>query len=504
MIVLRWIARLRMHRIARQLAAPRATQEATLQTILCNLRDTRQARDLNLPTTLDADSFRAGVPVHDYAYYAPYINAIAQGERSVLTRDAPVWMGQTGGTTNDPKPVPVNRDLLRAYRRFNRDMLFRYAVERQRFAFLDRRLYVIAAIPTGEKTAGGTPLARATSIMTRSAPWFMRRRYVPGNAAQTGLDAKQKVSRACTDGWRHRELIRMAVGMTPNLLSAWEHLLEHARNRGMDDPVLSDVLPNLQVAFHGGSSFSLYQSNMQAMTGNTIDQRNVYASVETPIAYQWSQDDPGLVPALDVAFLEFLPEDQEAAPHPHTRLIDEVETGVAYSVLLTTRGGLLRYRIGDRVMFTALDPPRLKVLGREVERLDLCGEKLNVEQAECALAEAGSRCAATVADFAACPAVDSAGDPRIAHQWVIETETPPPDATRFAAALDTALGACNPWYATLRVEDALLEEPEVIFVPPGTFRRYMDHCLTYGQQKVLHLQPDRSRIDALLAEASTG
>lgn len=501
MLLLKWLARARMRRVARQLAAPHATQSALLQTILAKLHGTRIARDLGLAAVHDPDTFRAVVPVTGYPFYAPYIKAIEEGERSVLFRGRPAWIGQTGGTTGQPKPVPIGRDLLRAFRRFNRDMMFRYAVERGHFDLLGGRMFLIAATPSGQRAACGVPYARATWFMARSAPWLVRRRYVPDIAAVAARDPGEKARRTRSEGWRQRTAIRVAAGMTPYLLSAWEHLLDHARELGDPQPELARILPNLRVAFHGGTSFGLYQARMASITGDAIDHRNIYAATETPIAYQWTQDDPGLVPALDAAFLEFLPDGQEGEQHPRTQLINEVETGVPYTLLLTTRGGLLRYRIGDRVMFTSLDPPRFEVMGREQERLDLSDEKLSVEQAEEALAEAGRASGIVVADFVVCPAADAAGRPRLAHQWIIETDAPPADVAQFGAALEATLGARNPRYAELRGSDAILEPPQLTFVPPGTFRRYMESTLTYGQQKVLHLQPDRARITALLAQA---
>jgi hypothetical protein len=80
------------------------------------------------------------------------------------------------------------------------------------------------------------------------------------------------------------------------------------------------------------------------------------------------------VAAATSHFYEFI-EQPGAAP----RLLHELEENHEYSVLLTTGGGLYRYRLGDRVRVTgfAENTPLLEFLGKEDGVSDLCGEKLS-------------------------------------------------------------------------------------------------------------------------------
>jgi hypothetical protein len=61
------------------------------------------------------------------------------------------------------------------------------------------------------------------------------------------------------------------------------------------------------------------------------------------------------------------------------RLLHELEENHEYAVLLTTGGGLYRYRLGDRVRVVgfASNTPLLEFLGKEDGISDLCGEKLS-------------------------------------------------------------------------------------------------------------------------------
>jgi hypothetical protein len=81
----------------------------------------------------------------------------------------------------------------------------------------------------------------------------------------------------------------------------------------------------------------------------------------------------GFVPVLDEVFFEF-----ETSAGAMLRL-HELAIGDEYQIIISQKGGLYRYRMGDRVKVTHFyqQTPCLEFLGREVGISDLVGEKLN-------------------------------------------------------------------------------------------------------------------------------
>ena len=81
----------------------------------------------------------------------------------------------------------------------------------------------------------------------------------------------------------------------------------------------------------------------------------------------------GCVPCVDSVFLEF--EDARGGLY----LLEELDAGNDYGVVLTQPGGLLRYRLGDRVRVVGRyrDAPLLDFVGRDGAVSDLVGEKLD-------------------------------------------------------------------------------------------------------------------------------
>ncbi len=91
----------------------------------------------------------------------------------------------------------------------------------------------------------------------------------------------------------------------------------------------------------------------------------------------------GAVPALRSHFFEFLPGNGD-----RPRLAHELEAGQEYSVVVTTGGGLYRYRLHDRVAVAGhlRQAPLLRFLGKEANLSDRFGEKVNEGHVRDALA----------------------------------------------------------------------------------------------------------------------
>jgi hypothetical protein len=264
---------------------------------------------------------------------------------------------------------------------------------------------------------------------------------------------------------------------------------------------MSEIFPRLRVAFHGGSTFDLFRERMHQLSGPTIDHRNVYSAAEGPIAAQFSAQSPGLIPALSGVFLEFIPEDQPKSDSPHTVLLDEVQIGIPYYLVMTTSGGLLRYRIGDRVKFVQRHPPLLVVLGKAEDQIDVSAEKLTAEQAAKVLTETAESLELKVLNFLVCPIRGTTVDRKPAHEWIIECDKDLDTPDVFLQQLEGRLCDQSAMYRELREHDFSLGSPSLTLVPPGTFQKYMEAELNFGQQKMMHMHNDRQVAERVLRYA---
>ena len=113
-------------------------------------------------------------------------------------------------------------------------------------------------------------------------------------------------------------------------------------------------------------------SRLQAAFPSAIIQPKGLIATEGMMSLPWRAEGAAL--ALRSHFFEFL-----EAGSDHPKLAHELETGRIYSIIMTTSGGLYRYRIGDLIQVTGriAQCPLLRFCGKESDVSDLVGEKLS-------------------------------------------------------------------------------------------------------------------------------
>ncbi|HWZ04996.1 MAG TPA: GH3 auxin-responsive promoter family protein, partial [Mucilaginibacter sp.] len=197
-------------------------------------------------------------------------------------------------------------------------------------------------------------------------------------------------------------------------------------------------------------------------------------------------------------FYEFLPVEDIHKENPVTLILDEVELGKNYALIISTNAGLWRYMIGDTVRFTSLSPFRIQVTGRTKHFINAFGEELIIDNAERALDEACQQTGAIIRDYTAAPVYFN-GDDSGAHEWIIEFEKKPAEFERFVDILDETLRRINSDYDAKRFKDMALRRPIVRRAPAGTFFNWMkERGKIGGQHKVPRLANNREYVDTIL------
>ena len=126
-------------------------------------------------------------------------------------------------------------------------------------------------------------------------------------------------------------------------------------------------MPNVKLV----SCWATGAESLRELFPNAVIQHKGLLATEAPVTIPLF-DAPGFVPVLDEVFFEL--EDDRG----HVHRLDEVALGEEYALILSQKGGLVRYRLGDRVRATHAyrNAPCLAFLGREGVS-DLAGEKLS-------------------------------------------------------------------------------------------------------------------------------
>jgi hypothetical protein len=173
--------------------------------------------------------------------------------------------------------------------------------------------------------------------------------------------------------------------------------------------------------------------------------------------------------------------------------------GKNYAMVISTNGGLWRYKIGDTIKFTSTLPYRFRISGRTKHFINAFGEEVIVENAEAAIQYAAELTNSTIANFTAAPVYFEGPDSNGAHEWIVEFRTPPADLKEFTVLLDEKLRQVNSDYDAKRYKDMALKLPIVHQAPEGLFESWLSKKGKLGgQHKVPRLSNSRELLEEIL------
>jgi hypothetical protein len=218
-------------------------------------------------------------------------------------------------------------------------------------------------------------------------------------------------------------------------------------------------------------SLDPYRKSFEKLLGRPIEYIETYLASEGFIAYQALPKRKSMRLVLNNGiFYEFVPFNEqnfyptgEMKPNAETLLIDQVQEGTDYALLLSTCAGAWRYLIGDVIRFTSLEESEIVITGRTKHFLSLCGEHLSVDNMNKAIEMVSSELNVEINEFTV------SGVPHgslFAHHWFVGTDHKV-DADKLRDRLDFHLKDLNDDYAVERT--AALREVVVDVLPVEKF-----------------------------------
>ena len=338
----------------------------------------------------------------------------------------------------------------------------------------------------------GTVYGDLSAILIDNMPFWAEFSSTPDHAVSLMSDWEVKMQ-AIVDQTINENVTSLA-GVPSWMLVLLNNVLETTNKTS-----LFEVWPDLEVYFHGGVSFNPYVDQYKAiLPSNSFKYYEIYNASEGFFAIQDQNDSSELLLMLDYGiFYEFIPMDNYGLPSQKIIPLTEVEIGQNYAIVITTNAGLWRYKIGDTVRFTSIDPYRIKVSGRTKHHINVFGEELIIENAEEALRYAASMTRCEIKDYTAAP-IFMKGKEKGAHEWVVEFNSKPDDLQQFATVLDLKLQDVNSDYAAKRFNNLTLNFPTVHQARENLFYDWLkSKDKLGGQHKIPRLSNHRDFLEEL-------
>jgi hypothetical protein len=486
---------------------PQATQGRHLQNLLMSNAHTAFGKLHRFDEIRSYEEFARRVPVSTYDDLAPWIARIRRGEQQVLASDRVTHLIPTSGSRGGRKLIPFTASLQRE---------FDAAIGAWILDLFRQHPGLIGGPAYWSITPALKDRADEDSVVP--VGFDSDTAYLAGHGqrlAEAIMAVPPEAARAKSlEEFRYNTLLHLLLRRDLRLISVWhpsflslllDALPRHwqrlltdigcgtrftrASHRRADelrsaDPLRPTTLwPSLRlISCWGDAAASLAMQTLQRRVPNLHIQSKGLMATEGLVTVPFQAQYPV---AVTSHFFEFI--DDQGQPHP----VESLQEGEEYQVMLTTAGGLWRYRLGDRVRVVGFvaRTPSLKFLGRSGKVSDMCGEKLS-EQFVCEV----------MGDvFGSCPPpfallAPDADDDSCRYTLYVEGEA----MTHWAQAIDEGLRR-NPHYAYCRDLGQLL--PARIFrIAGNAYDAFVQQESSSGARLgdikpgALSLKPNWSRI----------
>ncbi|MCC5926896.1 MAG: GH3 auxin-responsive promoter family protein [Bacteroidetes bacterium] len=467
------------------------TQLDIMRSLVDKAATTRFGKDHNFSSIRNYEDFKQHVPIRDYEELKPYVEAIKSGENDVLWPGRPAYFAKTSGTTSGVKYIPISKDSIMNHFGSARNASLNYAARSNNFSYLDGKLIFLSGSPELENV-GGIPTGRLSGIVNHQVPAWLKTNQKPSYKTNCIEDWEVKVERIVDETLRAN--MTMISGIPPWVQMYYERLLARTGKK-----TIRDIFPNFSLFVYGGVNMEPYRKKLEELVGFRVDSVETYPASEGFIAFQDMPQSEGLLLNSNSGiFFEFIPADEFFNEHPTRLMIDQVEPGVSYAVIINNNAGLWGYSIGDTVEFLSVNPYRLRVNGRIKHYISAFGEHVIGKEVEEAMMRTAQEFDTRIIEFTVAPQVNPPnGSPY--HEWFVEFDALPLSMEAFTLRLDDEMRGQNIYYDDL-IKGRILRPLVVNPMKRDAFRDYMRaEGKLGGQNKVPRLANDRSLADKLEA-----
>ena len=422
--------------------------------------------------------YKEKVPIYSYnKIYKEFWHKCLEGEKNVTWPGKVKYFALSSGTSEAAtKHLPLTKTMIKAIRKTS----LRQILALKEYN-LPSDVYTKGILMLGGSTHlnfNGTYFEGDLSgIGASTIPFWFQHFYKPGKRISQYRDWKEKLE----------EIVKAAPSWDIGFIvgvPAWIQILLEMIIARYNLKNIHEIWPNLSVYTHGGVSFEPYKKGFGKLLGRPIKYIETYLASEGFIAFQDDPNIEGMRMILNNGiFYEFVPfnsqnfdADGEILDTAQTLLIDEVEEGKDYALLLSTCSGAWRYLIGDVVRFIDTKRSEIIIAGRTKHYLSLCGEHLSVDNMNKAIELVSNDLNINIKEFTV------AGVPyqsMFAHIWWIGTDDKV-DREVLKLKLDNYLKELNDDYRVERI--AALKDVIVKVLPIQAFYGWMEKQGKVGSQ----------------------
>ena len=470
---------------------PIEVQQEVLRKMIVYSIDTEIGKKYDFKTIRHYNDFKERLPTVTYEEIYKDIERNRKGEQNIFWRTPIKWFAKSSGTTNaKSKFIPISFESLEdCHYKAGKDMLslyFNNNVNSQLLVGKCLRLGGSREIYENNDSYYGD----LSAIMIDNLPFWAELSSTPSSKTSLIPEWEDKVKAIIKESMNQK--VTSFAGVPSWMLSLLQQVIEKT---GKDN--ILEIWQDAEVYFHGGVSFEPYRNLYNKLfPSKDFKYFEIFNASEGFFAIQDQNSSTELLLMLDYGiFYEFIPVNGSES---EIVSLADVKLNTNYEMVITTNSGLWRYKIGDTIKFTCLNPYRVKVTGRTKHFINVFGEELVVENAEMALSKTTELTKSEISNYTVGP-IFMSDKTKGSHEWIIEFSKEPDDMNKFTEILDLSLQSLNSDYEAKRYKDSTLELPKIIKGRKNLFYDWLrSRNKLGGQNKIPRLSNSREYVEELL------
>ena len=470
---------------------PIEVQQEVLRKMIVYSIDTEIGKKYDFKTIRHYIDFKERIPTVTYEEIYKDIERNRKGEQNIFWRTPIKWFAKSSGTTNaKSKFIPISYESLEdCHYKAGKDMLslyFNNNVNSQLLVGKCLRLGGSREIYENNDSYYGD----LSAIMIDNLPFWAELSSTPSSKTSLIPEWEDKVKAIIKESMNQK--VTSFAGVPSWMLSLLQQVIEKT---GKDN--ILEIWQDAEVYFHGGVSFEPYRNLYNKLfPSKDFKYFEIFNASEGFFAIHDQNRSTELLLMLDYGiFYEFIPVNGSES---EIVSLADVKLNTNYEMVITTNSGLWRYKIGDTIKFTCLNPYRVKVTGRTKHFINVFGEELVVENAEMALSKTTELTKSEISNYTVGP-IFMSDKTKGSHEWIIEFSKEPDDMNKFTEILDLSLQSLNSDYEAKRHRDSTLELPKIVKGRKNLFYDWLrSRNKLGGQNKIPRLSNSREYVEELL------
>ncbi len=311
----------------------------------------------------------------EYTTYVDY-----KGQKNKLTKEKILFYESTSGSTCYKKQIPYNKSLLKSYE--NAFLIWIHDILTNSNLDFKTGKFFISISPKINNNDINDDRKFLSCLLSK----FLKYYLVSDPSLHKGISGNNFFKKISLDLLNSNDMEAFSIWSPTYFLSLLNYIEEnryylHSKieNNFIKKEILKDnidynkIWPRLKF-------ISSWKSGQAQKSADILEeyfpqayfQEKGLLSTEAPITVPLFNA-KGMVPLLTEVYLEFM--DKSGTLFP----IENIKEGEVYIVIVSTKGGLLRYNTNDLVVVTHFykKSPCLKFLGRSDSTVDFAGEKIS-------------------------------------------------------------------------------------------------------------------------------